>query len=256
MNVRIFTALLLRDITVVRREFVSFLVRTTMQPLLFVIIFGFVLPKMGVMPQAYSGLMLPGVLALSLALSAIQAVSLPMVQDFGYSKEIEDRLLAPAPTALIAIEKVAAGTIQGFVAAAFVLPIARLVMGPIPLLSFSNLGILIAATIIGGAAFSALGLWMGTAIPPQQIGVMFSVILAPMIMFGCAYYPWRGLDRIPFMKYAVLINPLTYVSEALRGALTPRVPHMSLPVALLALFSISAFFYILGMRSFMKRAIS
>ena len=40
--------------------------------------------------------MLPGVLAISLTLSAIQAVSLPMVAEFGWTKEIEDRL-AQAP---------------------------------------------------------------------------------------------------------------------------------------------------------------
>ena len=29
-----------------------------------------------------------------------------------------------------------------------------------------------------------------------------------MIFFGCAYAPWRGLDRVPAMKWAVLVNPL------------------------------------------------
>ena len=42
--------------------------------------------------------LLPGILAISLSLSAIQSVALPMVQDFGWTKEIEDRLLAPVPT--------------------------------------------------------------------------------------------------------------------------------------------------------------
>ena len=41
---------------------------------------------------------------------------------------------------------------------------------------------------------------------------------APMMMFGCAYYPWSMLSAFPGLQYAVLINPLVYASEGLRGA--------------------------------------
>jgi ABC-2 type transport system permease protein len=253
---RVFTAILLRDLTVARRELPYFLVRTTLQPLLFVVIFGFVLPKMGLMAGNYTALMLPGIIALSLTLSAIQSVSLPMMQDFGYTKEIEDRLLSPIPHQLVAIEKIVGGVLQGIVAALFVLPIARLIMGPIPGLTFRHFPLLLVITILGGAAFSALGLYLGTAIAPQQIGLMFSVILGPMIMFGCTYYPWSGLEHIVVLKYGVLINPLVYVAEGMRAALTPSVPHMAIWAILIALVTITGLFTYLGLRSFDKRAMS
>jgi ABC-2 type transport system permease protein len=253
---RVFLAILLRDVTVARRELPFFLIRTTLQPLMFVVVFGFLLPKMGLIPHDYTTLMLPGVIALSLTLSAIQSVALPMVQDFGFTKEIEDRLLAPVPIELVAVEKVVAGLLQGIVASLFVLPIARLIMGPIHGLTFRNAGLLILATVLGGAAFSSIGLWLGTAIAPQQIGLMFSVILAPMIMFGCTYYPWAGLARIPWMKWAVLVNPLVYVSEAMRAALTPDVPHMPAAAIFAALLVVTAIFLFLGLRAFDKRAMS
>jgi ABC-2 type transport system permease protein len=158
-------------------------------------------------------------------------------------------------TSLVAAEKIIAGVLQGFVAALFVLPIARLIMGPIPNLTFAHIGTVLLITLLGGVAFSSLGMWLGTAIQPQQIGLMFSVILAPMIFFGCAYYPWQGLSAVPIMKYAVLINPLVYVAEGMRGALTPAAPHMPLIAVIGALVVISAIFWALGIRSFMKRAI-
>jgi len=253
---RVFAALLMRDVTVVRRELPYFLIRTALQPLLLVTVFGFLMPRMGIIGKDYTSIMLPGVLALSLTLSAVQAVALPMVQDFGYTKEIEDRLLAPVPIQLVAIEKIVAGTIQGFIASLFVLPIARLIMGPIPGLTFSRAGILLLITILGGASFAAIGLFLGTGIPPQQIGLMFTVILGPMMMFGCTYFPWRGLDAVPAMKYAVLIDPLVYVSEGLRSALTPNLPHMSLWAISAALMGLTTFFTLLGLRTFTKRAIS
>ncbi len=251
----VFLALLRRDLRVARKELVFFLIRTTMQPLLFLIVFGYLLPKMSFLGKGYQTALLPGILAVSLSLSAIQSVALPMVQDFGWTKEIEDRLLAPVSTQLVAAEKIIAGVLQGMIAAAFVLPIARLVMGPIPDLTLSHGGEVLLIVLLGSLAFSSLGMWLGTAIAPQQIGLMFSVIIAPMLFFGCAYYPWRGLDVVPVLKYVVLINPMVYVSEGMRAALTPAVPHMPFSIVAIALIIVASGFWTLGMRSFYKRAI-
>jgi len=155
----------------------------------------------------------------------------------------------------VAAEKIIAGVLQGFVAGLVVLPLARLIMGPIPNLTFAHVWTVILIIVLGGSAFSALGMWLGTAIQPQQIGLMFGVILAPMIFFGCAYYPWQGLSTVPILKYAVLVNPLVYVAEGMRGALTPAAPHMPLPVVVTALVIVTALFWMLGMRSFLKRAV-
>jgi ABC-2 type transport system permease protein len=251
----VFMALLRRDMRVARRELPFFLLRTTMQPLMFVVVFGYLLPKMGFIGQGYTTALLPGVLAISLTFSSIQSVALPMVQDFGWTREIEDRLLAPVPIRLVAAEKIVAGVLQGIVSALFVLPVARIIMGPIPDLTFGHFGDVLLITVLGAAAFSSLGLWLGTAIQPQQIGLMFGVIVAPMIFFGCAYYPWQGLSAVPVMKYAVLINPLVYVAEGMRAALTPAAPHMPLGIVVLALLFITALFWVLGIRSFMRRAL-
>lgn len=82
-----------------------------------------------------------------------------------------------------------------------------------------------------------------------HIGPLFGIVVAPMIMFGCAYYPWRGLDA------AVLLNPLTYVAEGLCAVLTPQQPHMPLPIVLAALTLITAFFWRMGLKAFLKRAV-
>lgn len=255
MNARVFGALLLRDAIVAKREIVMLLIRTALQPVLFVVVFGFLLPRMGIIPHAYTTTVMPGVIALCLTMASIWAVAIPMMTDFGMTKEIEDRLLAPVPIELVAIEKVVSGLLQGFVSAAVVLPLARLIMGPIPGFTLRALPSLIAIMLLGGAVFSALGLFLGTAMQPQHVSVMMSVIFVPMIMFGCAYYPWSGLDAVPVLKYLVLLNPLTYVSEGLRAALTPGVRHMPLAAIVAALLGLLALFVWLGLRSFRKRAV-
>ena len=150
----VFAALLRRDVRVARKELPFFLLRTTMQPLLFIIVFGYLMPKMGVVRAGYQTTLLPGILAISLATSAIQSVALPMVQDFGWTKEIEDRLLAPVPTWVVAAEKIVAGVLQGMIAALFVLPLGRLIMGPIPNLTFGHAGDVLVITVLGATAFS------------------------------------------------------------------------------------------------------
>jgi ABC-2 type transport system permease protein len=252
---RVFRALLARDIVVVRRELVYFLMRTAMQPIMFAVVFGYLLPKMGFVKPGYTAALLPGVLAVSLALAAVQSVALPMVTDFGFSREIEDRLLAPIPNWLVALQKVVSGTLQALIAAAFVLPVARLVMGPIPGLSLAHVGSIVLVTIFGAVAFSMMGLYLGCVVAAQQIGLLFGIVVAPMIMFGCAYYPWRGLDAAPLVKYLVLLNPLTYIAEGLRGVLIPAMPHMPLPAVLGALTVMTLVFWRLGLRAFMKRAV-
>ena len=251
----VFLALMRRDVRVARRELPYFLVRTTLQPLFFIIVFGYLLPKMGFVRGEYTTALLPGILAVSLTFASIQAVTLPMVQDFGWTREIEDRLLAPVPVRVVGAQKMTMGVLQGFVAAIVVMPLARLIMGSIPGLTLANVGTVLLVTALGAAAFSALGLLMGSTINPEQIGLMFSIIIAPMIFFGCAYYPWRGLDAVPAVKYAVLINPLVYVAEGMRAALTPGVPHMHLGAVLVALVLIFVALATLGMRSFLRRAL-
>jgi ABC-2 type transport system permease protein len=58
------------------------------------------------------------------------------------------------------------------------------------------------------------------------------------------------------LKYAVLINPLVYVAEGMRAALTPAAPHMSLPLVVVALVIVTCIFWMLGLRSFMRRAVA
>src|SRR6185295_12400928 len=64
-SAQVFRALLKRDFRVAMRELPFFLLRTTLQPLMFVTVFGFLLPRMGFMGRGYTTALLPGVLAIS-----------------------------------------------------------------------------------------------------------------------------------------------------------------------------------------------
>lgn len=248
-------ALLHRDLRVARRELQYFLLRVGLQPLLFTFVFGYVMPRLGIIQRGYTTMLLPGILSLSMTLSSMQAVALPLVIDFGWTKEIEDRLLAPIRISGVALEKIIVGILQAIIAGLVVLPLAWLLMGVHLSMGFLDIVQLVAVAFLSSWLFAAFGMVVATAVEPQQIGLVFNVLLAPMIFFGCAYYPWASLHVVPWFQYVVLINPLVYASEGFRLALTPEMPHMSPWLVYGCLLGFSIFFTLVGLRKFEKRAL-
>jgi len=231
MNWKTFVAMLARDAHVARRNALPLALQIFLQPLLFVFIFGQVMIRSGMMAAGYKSMLLPGIMAISMLMTGVMAVSMPILMEF-ITKEIEDRLLAPMETKWLAVEKLVAGMIQSLVAGSVVLPAGWLLLGRNIGVTFEHPIELAAIMLLVAMLAAAGGLAMGCSVSQTHIGLLFSMVLAPMIMFGCAYYPWSALKSFPVMQKAVLINPLVYASEGLRGTLAPHVPHM--PVILVA----------------------
>lgn len=256
MNWKTFVAMLARDAHVARRNFVPLLLQTMVQPMLFVFIFGRVMTGSGFMPPRYKSLLLPGVIAISMVFSGIWAVAMPLVAEFQFSREIEDRLLAPMEIEWLAVEKVVAGMIQALAAGFVVIPLAWLIMGRgVDLSLHQPLAFLGLALLVSFLA-SSMGLTLGCSIPQTHIGLMFSLFVAPMIFFGCTYYPWSSLAGFPFLHRAVLVNPLVYASEGFRSALVPQFPHLSRYAVVPALLGFDALFITVGLRQFRRKAVS
>jgi ABC-2 type transport system permease protein len=255
LNWKTFFAMLARDAHVARRNAIQLMLQTFLQPLLFVFIFGRVMVGSGYMPQAYKSLLLPGIIAISMTFTGIWAVAMPLIAEFQWTREIEDRLLAPIDMTWIAIEKVLAGMLQAIVAGLVVIPLAWLVLRPIDISIGSPLQFI--AIILLVAAFSACGgLALGCSMNQQHIGLMFSLVMTPMIFFGCTYYPWSALTKFPILQKAVLVNPLVYASEGLRAMLVPKFPHLSTIAVLAALVFFDVLLLVVGLHQFEKKAIS
>jgi ABC-2 type transport system permease protein len=248
LNWKAFGAMLARDAHVARRN--------ALQPLLFVFIFGKVMVGSGYMPSTYKSLLLPGIIAISMVFTGIWAVAMPLIAEFQWTREIEDRLLAPINISWIAIEKVIAGMIQALVAGLVVLPLAWLVLRPgVDISIHAPLTFVVIILLV--ALFSASGgLALGCSMNQQHIGLMFSMVITPMIFFGCTYYPWSALTTFPILQKVVLINPLVYASEGLRAALVPQFPHLATVAILVVLVGFDVLLLAVGLRQFESKAVS
>jgi ABC-2 type transport system permease protein len=256
-----FGALLLRDLTVLRKNLKEFLPRTLLQPFLLVFVFTYVFPKIGQGvggstggEAAFSTVLVAGVVGTAILFQGIQSVALPLVQEFGYTREIEDRVLAPLPVALVAMEKIVAGALQCLLAGLLVFPIAAIVPAT-PVHLDVHWAILITMIPLACMMSGAVGLWFGTLFDPRTLPVMFGVIVVPITFLGCTYYSWQALSAIRWLQILVLANPLVYLSEGFRAALT-EVPTMSLWAVYPVMVGFLLFFTYQGIQGFTKRVIA
>jgi ABC-2 type transport system permease protein len=264
-------ALILRDLVVMRKHSVEFVVRTLVQPFLLCFVFLYVFPKIGQGIGAASGVpgaesafatvLVPGVVGLSIMFQGIQAVAMQLAQEFGFTREIEDRVQAPCPIWLVAISKVISGMAQGVISAALVLPIAAVVHAA-GVEAHVNLHWLFILTIVplSCLAMTSLGLLLGTSFEPRNLGLMFGFIVLPITFLGGTYYQWTRLAPVKiggfhWLQTLVLINPLIYVNDGMRAAFT-NAPHMHLYVIYPALLAFSALFLGLGLRNFRRKTLA
>ncbi len=270
MYARAFAGLFLRDLHVLRRELFPFLIRICMNPLLFLFVFTYVIPSMSkgggggaavsnptaMAGVAYSTVLLPGLMAVGIMFSGIAAVALPLAVEFGSTREIDDRVMCPLPVGAVALEKIVFSAMQSVIAAGIVYPLAYYVPAVHPATHISSWPFFVLVLLLASLTAGALGLTIGTTVKPQQIGLIFGVVVIPITFLGCVYYPWAALTHIRWLQIGVLINPIVYMSEGLRASLTPSLPHMHPAVIILMLVLALTTLTWLGMRGFMRRVIS
>jgi ABC-2 type transport system permease protein len=245
-------ALLARDFRVLGRDLPGFLVRVTVQPVLFVFVFAVVIPKLEAgggsaslfgtttsTPGAasFSTILVPGMVASAILFQGLTAVTAPLVLELSYTREIEDRVLAPIPVWVLAVEKIIAGAIQAVLAAVVVFPLVMVIhaQGQAPSIDFRQWPLLVAVVLLAALFSSALALLLGTIIEARRVSIIISIVIVPVTLLGCVYYPWSELSSLRWLQFTTLFNPLVYVCEALRATLTPGTLHMPVWVLLVVL---------------------
>ncbi|MGC9159488.1 MAG: ABC transporter permease [Terracidiphilus sp.] len=258
-----FLGLLLRDLRVLSREFMPFLLRVGMQPLLFLFVFTFILPRMsggnplsGRAAMDFGTILLPGLMAVAIMFSGIAAVALPLSSEFGITREIDDRVMCPLPLWAVALEKVCFSALQSIVAALLVIPMARYIPAQPVRADVHNWFLFALVLVLSSLLAGSLGLLIGSTVNPRQIGLVFSILIVPITFLGCVYYPWAWLKPIPWLQYGVLFNPIVYMSEGLRAAVTPGIAHMPWWAVLSALVFFTAALGRWGVRGFLGRVLS
>jgi ABC-2 type transport system permease protein len=251
-----FLALLRRDLVVAGRNALPMLAATLTQPILVVLVFGNILPRLGLVADEFRTVMVPGLMSITMLMAGVQGVLMPLTIDLSGSREVDERLLAPISVLGVAIEKVVAGAIHAGAAGLIALPAMMVLMHKVGGVDVHpRWGVLLPLVVLSGLLSSAFGLTLGTQVQPRYSGLLFAVVLGPLMLFGCAYYPWAALSVLGPLQYVFLLNPLVFMSEAVRLAVTPDVPHMPVALLLGGLVGFMVAFTVAGAWSFGKRTI-
>ncbi|HEV3367137.1 MAG TPA: ABC transporter permease [Acidimicrobiales bacterium] len=251
---RAFLAILRRDLYVTGRELPFFLAQVILQPLFLLFVFGKVLTQLGYARPGYVDVLFPGLVALAAVLTGFQSTALPLVIEFSYSNEIEDRLLAPLPIGAVALEKVVVSAMRGAIAAAVMFPIGLWLLGSIPWSAGAALGVSV-MTVLGALIGAAMGLVLGTFVSPNRINLTFALVTTPLLFTGSSQYPWPSLTHIRWFQVVSALNPMTYVSEGLRGLMAPDVPHIQTWICFVAAIGSLVALTVVGLIGFLRRAL-
>jgi ABC-2 type transport system permease protein len=176
--------------------------------------------------------------------------------EIGATREIHDRVMSPLPVAMVAVQKIVFSSLQSILAALVIFPLVYYIPSTPMQVHVSNWGILIGIVLLASLVSGAVGLTIGVSVKPQQIGLIFGIIVVPVTFLGCVYYPWALLHNVRWLQILVLLNPLVYMSEGLRIALTPSLPHMPIWASFVALTIALALLAGIGMKGFVARILS
>ena len=263
-------ALILRDLVVLRKHTVEFVVRTLVQPFLLCFVFLYVFPKIGqgvgggggpVAESAFATVLVPGVVGISIMFQGVQSVALRWPRSSASPGRSRTGSRHRARSGWWPMAKVLSGAVQGVISAAIVLPIASVVHAE-GVEAQINLHWWIILTVVplSCVAMTSLGLVLGTTFEPRNIGLMFGFVVLPITFLGGTYYQWTRLAPVKaggwhWLQTIVLVNPLIYVNEGMRAAFTDA-SHMHLYIVYPVLVGFTALFLGIGLRNFRRRVLS
>ena len=251
-----FLALLRRDLLVARRNLPMLLTAILTQPVLVVLVFGNVMPRLGLVADEFRTVMVPGLMSITMLMAGVHGVLMPLSADLAGTREVDERILAPITVFGVAVEKVVAGAIHSSVAGLLSLPAMMLLIHEVSAVGIRpQVGLLLPLVAACGFVAAAFGLALGTRVQPRFAGLLFAVVVGPLMLFGCAYYPYASLELLGPVRYVFLLNPVVFMSEAMRVAVTPEIRHMDWPLLAAGLAFYGALFLAMGARTFEKRTI-
>ena len=182
------------------------------QPFFFLMVFGFGFSsfRFGV-DLKYIDFLAPGIIAMSIVFSSIFAgVSVIWDRQFGFLKEV---LVAPVSRLTIAVGQTLGGSTIAVVQGLIVLGIS-LLLG----VKIDPMGILPALIFMALIAFSFVSLGLAIASRLEDFHgfqLIMNLLIMPLIFLSSAFFPIQGVPE--WMKPIMLINPLTYAVDGLRG---------------------------------------
>lgn len=219
MNIRIFLSLLARDFTVIKKDFFSDLINIVTWPTSLAITFGYVLPTTG-MAQEMGSFLLIGSIATTFFYLAIGMAS-DLVNDFSSLRFIDSQLVVPISShRVLLLARVCSFVLYSVMLTLPILPIGKLLLGSRLDVTHFSLFKFVLIVPACGLFFGFFGLFLAAVIDSNRaLSNVWRRIYTPMQLFGCYWFSFKmGHEVFSWPAYFMLLNPVTLMTEGVRGA--------------------------------------
>ena len=224
-------ALSLVELQKLRHDHTELLTRT-IQPLLWLLVFGQVFGRLRAIPTGdvpYLAYLTPGILAQSALFVAIFfGIQIIWDRDAGILTKV---MATPTPRAAIVAAKAFAAGVRGLAPVVVLVPVALLLGVGV---TANPLKILLAAVAImlGSGFFACLSMAIAALAGTRDRLMGFGqVITMPLFFASNALYPIEVMPS--WLQVVSRVNPLSYLVDALRGLLVGTPAHVGLDLLVL-----------------------
>jgi len=214
-----FLTLIKEDWLIFRKHLLNKIIDSAIVVAITLIIWQFIMPNMGI-PTTYGIFMLGSCLA-SAGLFESYGQIASMVSDFAGDRKISYYLTLPIPTWMVFLKITCSLAIKAAVIAATTFIVGSIVLWNhfnIVSVSFVKL---IPFWMVASLFFGAFALWVTSMVPNMhRFSSVWTRFIFPLWIFGGFQFSWATVAALSaWASYALLIDPLIYVSEGYRNVL-------------------------------------
>jgi ABC-type multidrug transport system permease subunit len=201
------------DLRNLRRHLRSTLAASFIQPLLYLVAFGYGLGQgVNVGGVSYLAFVIPGIVALTAFSTSFNGSASKLQVDRLFYKTFDEYLMSPVSLYSIVIGKALIGVVRGLISSVAIL-IVGLVLSPTLIVSPLFVSVLVVSCFV----FALFGVLVGSVINAHQNMSTFSNLVILPMTFLCGTF--FSLSQVPVPVTAVLYAlPLTHSSVCLRAA--------------------------------------
>lgn len=222
------SSVLYADLQNLRRHLRSLIATSLIQPLLYLVAFGYGLGQgVNMGGVSYLAFVIPGIIALTAFSQSYSGASAKLQVDRLFYKTFDEYLMAPVSLSSIIVGKALVGVVRGMIVSVAILAVGLVLS---PLLIVSPLFVL--TLFVSCFVFAMFGVLVAFLINSHQNMSTFSnLVILPMTFLCGTFFSFSGLPVAA--QWLLYVLPLTHASLCLRAAaLGQPFPWLSLAVLL------------------------
>lgn len=241
------------DLIIFKQMFVDKFIDLSIWVILSTLVIAYILPYFGL--TADFGVFQLGGLIAAAGLFELYASTIDLVSDFEGDRVISFNLTLPFPSWMAIVSKAAYYFIIYTILALLMIPIGKICLWNQFDLTLVNWPKLLLIILMLSFFYACFVLWVSSIITNMtKMGQVWSRFVFPMWFLGGFQFSWMASYKtLPWLAYINLINPMVYITEAVRVALLGQEGFINFWLCLLAILAFSLGCLYLGITGLKKR---